>query len=218
MIVFNIYAIAVGIIIAVICGPIYWLMPDDFANSPLGMIILGTIATFIAGICEAGGLKGRLFFLPMWLMGVVGTIGYTFMEFSWKGIGILAGVLMALVGLIFLLAYFLEKSEWNNAFKEFQELKKMKNTEEKAFWEQVEKAKFIPGMMNYTNAMCEHNFEVLAYLKFVGIEWEEVEALIPVFQQAGVRGNEIDIDSELTDAFEARLAEKLEEFEESEEE
>lgn len=58
MIVFNLYAIAVGLIIAVIVGPIYWLMPDDFANSPLGMIILGTLGTFIASICEAAGLKG----------------------------------------------------------------------------------------------------------------------------------------------------------------
>jgi histidinol phosphatase-like PHP family hydrolase len=71
--------------------------------------------------------------------------------------------------------------------------------------------------MNYTHLMCEHNFEVLAYLKFVGIEWEEIEVLIPVFQQAAARGTAIDINSELTDAFEARLAEKLEEFEETEE-
>jgi hypothetical protein len=217
MIVFNLYAIAVGLIIAVIVGPIYWLMPNDFANSPLGIIILGTLGTFIAGICEAAGLKGRLFFLPMWLIGVVGTIGFTYLSFSWKGIGILAGVLLALVGLVFLIAYFMEKSEWNNAFKEFQELKKMKNTEDQSFWQQVEKAKFIPGIMNYTHLMCEHNFEVLAYLKFIGIEWEEIEVLIPVFQQAAARGTAIDINSELTDAFEARLAEKLEEFEETEE-
>jgi hypothetical protein len=38
-----------------------------------------------------------------------------------------------------------------------------------------------------------------------------------VFQQAAARGTAIDINSELTDAFEARLAEKLEEFEETEE-
>lgn len=218
MIIFNLNAIAVGIIIAVIVGPIYWLMPDEFANSPMGLIILGSIGTFIAGIVEAGGLKGRLFFLPMWLIGVVGTIGYTFMEFSWKGIGILIGVLVLAVALILVLAYFMEKSEWNNAFKNFQELKKMKNTDDKAFWEQVNDSKFFPGMMNYTNLMCEHNMEVLAYMKFVGIEWEEIEALIPVFQQGSVRGNEIDVDSELTDAFEARLGELLEGFEEQENE
>lgn len=217
MIIFNLYAIVVGLIIAIILGPIYWLMPDDFANGPSGLIILGTLGTFIAGICEAAGLKGRLFFLPMWLIGVVGTIGFTYLSYGWKGIGVLAAVLIALVGIIFLIVYLMEKSDWNNAFKEFQELKKMKNIEEKGFWEQVEKAKFIPSMMNYTHLICEHNFEVLAYLKFVGIEWEEIEALIPVFQQAAARGTTININAELTDAFEGRLAEKLEEFDDMEE-
>ncbi|MCB9256074.1 MAG: hypothetical protein H6579_02980 [Chitinophagales bacterium] len=213
MIIFNFYAIAVGLIIAIIVGPIYWLMPDDFANGAVGQIILLAIGSFVAGLCELGGLKGRLFFLPMWILGVLGTLGYTFMEFSWKGIGILAGVLVAIIGLIFLLVYLSEKKDWKNAYANFAELKKMKNTQEKAFWEQVEKAKFFPSMMNYDHRMCEHNFEVLAYLKFIGLEWEEIEALIPVFQDASVAGNKIDINSELTDAFEARLSEELEKFE-----
>ncbi|MEZ4979825.1 MAG: hypothetical protein R2772_11090, partial [Chitinophagales bacterium] len=85
MIIFNFYAIAVGLIIAIIVGPIYWLMPDDFANGAVGQIILLAIGSFVAGLCELGGLKGRLFFLPMWILGVLGTLGYTFMEFSWKG-------------------------------------------------------------------------------------------------------------------------------------
>ncbi|MEZ4935953.1 MAG: hypothetical protein R2799_00005, partial [Crocinitomicaceae bacterium] len=168
------------------------------------------------GLCELGGLKGRLFFLPMWILGVLGSIGYTYMEYSWKGIGIFLGVLVAILGLIFFLVYLSEKSDWKNAYNNFTELKKMNKKEEKAFWEQVEKAKFFPSMMNYTHRMCEHNFEVLAYLKFIGLEWEEIEALIPVFQNASVAGNSIDINSELTDAFEARLNEELEQFEDEE--
>lgn len=214
MIIFNFYAIAVGIIIAVIVGPIYWLMPDHFADSSMGIIILACIGTFVAGITEAMGLKGRLFFLPMWLLGIIGTLGFTFMEYGWKGLGVIGGVLVVAVGLLILLAYYMEKGEWNDAYGHFQELKKMKNTEEKAFWEQVEKSKFFASMMNYTNLMCEHNMEVLAYLKFVGIEWEEIEVLFPVFQKASVRGSEIDIETKDTDAFEARLREVLEGFEE----
>lgn len=215
MIIFNFYAIAVGVIIAIIVGPIYWLMPDDFANSPLGIIILASIGTLVAGLAEAGGLKGRLFFLPIWLLGIVGTIGFTFMEFRWLGIGILSGVLVLVVGLVILLAYLMEKGEWRDAYGNFQELKKMKNTQDQAFWEQVQKSKFFPSMMKYTNLMCEHNLEVLAYLKFVGIEWEEIETLLPLFQNASVHSSEIKIDSELTDAFDERLTEELESFEEA---
>lgn len=92
----------------------------------------------------------------------------------------------------------------------------MKHTENKAFWEQVKNSIFIPSMMNYTHRICEHNLEVLKYLKSLGIEWEEIDALMPVFQQASVQGNTIDIESELTDAFEARLSETLDGFEEKE--
>ncbi|MFT6686833.1 MAG: hypothetical protein ACJAVH_002106 [Bacteroidia bacterium] len=218
MIIFNFYAIAIGLIIAVVVGPIYWLMPDEFANSPLGLIILASIGTLLAGISEAGGLKGRLFFLPMWLIGIIGTLVYTLKEYSWKGIGILALVLVFVAVALVLFAYFLEKSEWRDAFKNFMELKKMNNTEEKAFWEQVNSSKFIPSIMNYTNGMCEHNLEVIAYMKFVGIEWEEIEALIPVFQDGSIKGNEIEVNTELTEAFEARLIEVLEGFEEEEDE
>lgn len=214
MIIFNFNAIAVGIIIAIICGPIYWLMPDDFANSPLGIIILASIGTLVAGIAEAGGLKGRLFFLPMWLLGVVGTIGYTFIEYSWKGLGVMGGVFVAAFGLILLLAYFQEKSEWKDAYGNFQDLKKIKDPSNKEFWDLVEKSKFFPVLTKWNHLICEHNLEVLAYLKFVGSEWDEIETLIPIFQDASIRGNKIDIDSDLTDDFEARLAEVLESFEE----
>ena len=215
MIIFNLNAIAVGIIIAVICGPIYWLMPDHFANSPLGMIILASIATVLAGLSELGGLKGRLFFLPMWLLGILGTIAFTYFEFGWTGIGILGGGLVLVFALLFLLVYLSEKSDWNNAYQHFTALKKMKDLNTKAFWEQVEKAKFFPSMMSNTHRMCQHNLEVLLYMKAAGVDWEEIEALIPVFHESSIQGNEIQVDSELTDAFEARLAEVLAGYEEN---
>lgn len=216
MIIFNVYAIAVLAIIAVIVVPIYWLLPDSFAESPMGQIILMTIATVIAGLCEIGGLKGRLFFLPMWIIGIIGTIGFTYVEFGWIGIASLVGILALVLGLFFILLYSSEKSDWKNAFNHFLELKKIKHTENKAFWEQVKKSIFIPSMMSYSHRICEHNLEVLTYMKSLGIEWEEMDALVPVFQQASVQGNTIDIESELTDAFEARLSETLYGFEEKE--
>ena len=88
--------------------------------------------------------------------------------------------------------------------------------ENKAFWEQVKKSVFIPSIMSYSHRICEHNLEVLTYMKSLGIEWEEIEALMPVFQQASVQGNKIDIETELTDAFEDRLSETLDGFEEKE--
>lgn len=110
MIVFNLYAIAVLAIIAVIVGPIYWLLPDSFAESPLGQVILMSIATLIAGLCEAGGLKGRLFFLPMWIIGIIGSIGFTYFEFGWIGIASLVGIIALVIGLFMLLLYSSEKA------------------------------------------------------------------------------------------------------------
>ena len=216
MIIFNFNAIAVGIIIAVICGPIYWLMPDQFANNPMGVIILASIATVLAGLSELGGLKGRLFFLPMWLLGLLGTIAYAFMEYSWKGIGVLGGAVVLLFGLFALAFYFLDKSDWENAPKHLLALKKMKNTEDKAFWERVDKAVFIPTLMNYNHRICAHNVEALTYLQSIGVNWEEIEILQAVFQACSVQGNDINIETEDTDAFEARLREVLEGFEEEE--
>lgn len=216
MIVFNIHAVIVGIILFIVLGILSWIMPDYLVESDLGIIILVLVGTVIAGITEAMGIKGRLFWLPMWLIGVIASLVLIFMEYSWLGLGALAGGIIGVVVLLLGISYAVENKEWNNAPRAFNEVQRINNPEEKEYWQALKEALFIPALKNYTHEMCAHNLLVLDTMNRNGINFDELATFRVKTEEGAIRGNKINIESTDTDPITEYLDEKLKSFEEEE--
>lgn len=213
MIVFNLPAILVGIILVVVLGLLSLVLPDHYVTSDFGMILFTGIGAFISGICEIAGLRGRLFWLPMWLLGVIGTIALTYMEYGWTGIGVLAGILVGALILLLLLSYFIEKSAWKAAPRVLNELRTESSEKNELYWTRIKDALFIPGLMSYTHEICDHNVEVIDLMIKNGDHFEQIDTVREAMANGALRGNKIKIDSEITDHIEKYIAEQLALFE-----
>jgi hypothetical protein len=162
MIIFNAFAILVGLIIAVFLGPLFWAFPE-FMDTTWGNVLAAGIITVVSIITDLIGLKGRLFFLPIWLFGLIG-MGVNLHElWGWYGPALAAAlVVMLFVGLMAIGAMS-EKKEWANAPANLiaarDALAKGVNEET---WELIGKAFFVPAWGDDTPERCRHNLEVLA--------------------------------------------------------
>jgi hypothetical protein len=68
MIVFNLFAIPIVLLVGAVGAGLIWLMPGVFGG-PHEEITYSVLAILIGGLGEVVGLRGRLFFLPIWLIG-----------------------------------------------------------------------------------------------------------------------------------------------------
>lgn len=68
MIVFNALAIPIVLLVGAIGAGLIWLAPGVF-GAPYEEVTYSVLAIGIGGLGELVGLRGRLFFLPIWLIG-----------------------------------------------------------------------------------------------------------------------------------------------------
>lgn len=162
MIIFNALAIVVGIIIGIFLGPLYWAFPE-FMDTTWGNVLAGGIVAVIGIITDLVGLKGRLFFLPIWLFGIIG-MGVNLHElWGWYGPAMaVAVVVMLFLGLMALGAVG-EKKEWAAAPENLNAARASlaKGVSEET-WELLAKAFFVPSWGDDTPERCQHNLWVLA--------------------------------------------------------
>ncbi|MDB6123095.1 MAG: hypothetical protein JWQ71_2088 [Pedosphaera sp.] len=156
MIIFNLWAIVVVPLIYLICLPFYKYFPD-LMKGPHEVLIVGIIAAVVGGITDLVGIKGRLFLLPIWLIGIgmvcyhVGTVGM-----------IIFGVI-ATIGIYLLIKR--GRKESAEAWKKAQE-ELVKNPAPEAgwdeirFWEWIKATLFLP-FFGQTPEVRAHNVKVL---------------------------------------------------------
>ena len=215
MIIFNFYAIAVAAIIVLVSMPFIGIMsmfPGVSENEDLqGAILLG-VATVVSGVCEAVGLKGRLFFIPMWLLGGVMTFATVCAQYGWTGFGVMVLMGIGLMGVIFCLARVMEGKEWDAAPSELAECQRIQDPSRKEFWEHFQKALFVPTVISYTNHIHYHNYQSLELLKKLGVEWPVIEPLMNDYAANTHDDNEVKIEDEKTDEMKKLIEEQLEAF------
>ena len=220
MIVFNIYAVGLAIVLAIIFFLMSLVMPDYLMESDLGMIIFAVTGTFISGIAEVAGLRARLFWIPAWVLGLLASLYLTFTEYGWIGILSLVGVLIGLLAIIIVLVYVFERKAWANAPRELAMLDDIQDTDSQNFWEQLKDSFFFASMMDYTPEMCEHNVSVINTMEQKEMGFEALTVLKDEFQShvGKPRGSKIEINSDLTDQINEFIDERIESYEENEEE
>lgn len=162
MIVFNAFAIVVGLAVGICVGPLYWLFPN-FMQTTWGSVLAFGIMTVVSLIADFAGLKGRLFWLPMWLWGLIG-IGFNLhTAWGWVGIAAAAGAVVLSFVLLGVLAAVNDRRAWAQAVGSLNSARDAftKGNADEA-WPLLEKAYFAPSWMTETSETSRHNLEVLA--------------------------------------------------------
>jgi len=215
MIIFNFYAIAVAIICLIVVVPIVALIsliPGVSENETLLGVIAYGLVTMVSGVCEVFGLKGRLFFIPMWFLGSVLTFATVCTQYGWVGFGVMCVLAVGMVGMLVCFGHFIEKKEWADAPTELAECQRIQNPSRKEFWEHFQKAFFVPSMNSYTVHMHYHNYQCLELLKNLGVDWSIIDPLKNAFAANTHDDCDVDVEEEQTDEIKKLVAEQLEAF------
>jgi hypothetical protein len=165
VIIFNAFAIVVGIICGIFLGPLYWAFPV-FMDSTWGDVLACSIVAGVSILSDLVGLKGRVFFLPIWLFGLIGVGVNLHTMWGWYGPA-LAGaiVVMLFIGLM-ALGTLAEKKEWAEAPTKLNAARDslVKGISDET-WELLSEAYFVPSWGNESPEVCRHNLEVLDVVK-----------------------------------------------------
>lgn len=164
MIIFNFGAVVIlGIAVTIWLG-LDNLFPTLF-HGAYGGFANSLIAVIVGGVGELFGIRGRLFFIPIWL------IGLGMMIFSshdlWGTWGVVASLVLsvALCGLgLWWLTEITRKMEgrrWGEAGPALFQLRSYSpDGDSKEFWRLVGKSLFLPVMGDFSDEMRMHNLEV----------------------------------------------------------
>jgi len=159
MIIFNLWAIPVALVIFVLIAGLNHFFPTLTSDSYFPYT-LGAAMAVVGGIAELFGVKARVFFLPIWLIGV-GAICYKLGPIGWVFLG-----LIAIAGGIFLVRWTKKKTaeEWGKAEEELVKSPTPPMIKEREFWSWVETTLHFP-LGSPTAEQCAHDLRVLQSVK-----------------------------------------------------
>ncbi len=164
MIIFNLVAIPVGIAIVLVMWAVGYFWPSA-VTPPLLWWTYGLVTLGVGGVAELAGLRARLFFLPVWLIGV-GLVAYK--------IGLAGSI--AFVGLVVAGLIWSNRKTKKTEAATWEKLRYVSRTlplqtgrDETAVWEWVQATLFLPLCTVYTPEICAHNLAVLKSLRESGV-------------------------------------------------
>ena len=163
-IIFNLPAILVVILIGVLLVPVHYLAPN-LLEGPWGDVVIGATALVVGALTDVVGLKGRLFFIPIWVLGL-GGMGYgLYKHWGWLGPGAAVAVVVTAFAALMVLSYRSEKQEWTEAPAAIEAAEAAAQLGDTATaWVQLERAFFTPGMLDCTPHMGTHGRRTLQLL------------------------------------------------------
>ncbi len=146
-IVLNLYAILLLITIYLLRFLLGFLNPqfDEFTHPYFWLLFY-----VVSGLGEIGKIKGRIFWLPMWLIGFVGFIISSYSEFQSTGFYTAAIVLIGLYALGFVIVRKLTIKGWNKAIESLEKLKGNSLENKKKL---LKEAFYVPNYLNPDNGL-----------------------------------------------------------------
>ena len=161
--VFNIYAVVVGILIALCAAPLMFFAPD-FMDGMYGEIVIASIAVVVSTLSEIVGLKARLFWIPMWAWALFALGSFTHDAWGWWGPGIVGAVGVAAVAGIVVLGRKNEQEEWAQAPRELDLARALLDNPEgrEQCFAHLHNAFFVPVFTSNTEQVWTHQRQVLA--------------------------------------------------------
>lgn len=155
MVIFNLWAIPVAVLVYLAVAGINHLFPA-VANDHYFPFVAGTTMFVIGGIGEWIGVKARVFFLPVWLLGIA-VICVKLGPIGWVLLG-----LIVVVCVIWLVRWTKKKDaeEWQQAQAELAKSPTPPTLKELEFWNWVKTTLYLP-LGTPTPEQCAHDLKVL---------------------------------------------------------
>jgi hypothetical protein len=170
MIIFNLWAIPVGIVALVAVYLLGHIWPASM-GPPVGGWTTGVIFFFVGGVAELVGMKARLFFLPIWLIGL-GIIGYQ--------MGVVGSVIFVVLLLAAMIAIHRKTKKQEAAtWADLQSAPPIPppvGADETQFWTWAKDSLFLPVCTDYTPDVCAHDLRILKLIRESGIPLSPGEA------------------------------------------
>lgn len=172
LIIFNLWAIPVGIVIVLLglgIGSIFPALRDTYPTYMAGALMI-----IVGGISDRLGAKARVFFMPIWLIGI-GLIGLEIGPVGWIGLSILA-----VVGIVFLSRWSrkVTAEAWEKTSRDFTQSPTPPTGKERDFWQWTKTVLFVDALAKYTPEICEHNLKVLQAIKQAKPQLNQPEATV----------------------------------------
>jgi len=168
LIIFNLFAIPVCLVIALVLAGLSRI--PLLHDLPFGWI-LGVVTVIVGGIAETVGVRARLFFLPIWLLGLGVLVG-------------MVGLIWTGIFLVLLVAAWIWRSRTGKN-KEAAAWAKLRATppspmpsvgpDEVPFWTWFKATIFLPKWSSYTAEICDYNLPLLAAVRESGIPLTQAE-------------------------------------------
>jgi len=185
VVIYNLWALLVGAIIAFAGMMLYTVAPAAFNEAHAGWTI-GVLITAIGGGAEFVGLRARLFFLPFWFIGTV-VLGFA----AYSRFGIVA-VLIPLVSAVVAIWWLIRSSNkrqaqnWTKAQASVPTLKDFAgDTTTVEFWKLVKDCLYLPLHREMTTEILTHDLQVaqavLAKARLTGndlVAWDTFETYL----------------------------------------
>jgi len=170
MIIFNLWAIPILFAIYLVHVGVAHFFPALVSDYIVSWST-GVIVTIIGALTELIGVKGRLFFMPIWFIG----LGIICLQLGWVG-SVLLGALVV-VGIIWLFRYGKkqEAKEWQVAQEKLRTTPVPPSENEEVFWGWVRTAVHLPLSAAYTPEICEHDLKALQAIQRVSPRLEPAE-------------------------------------------
>ncbi len=165
MIIFNLWAIPVVLMIVLIISGLDHFWPSMMAE-PHGSWAIGIVTLVVGGIADFVGVKGRLFLVPIWMLG----LGFLCYLMGWQGsIGFVVFLIFAGIW-FFKSAKKKEIADWQKAQEAaIRNSAPPASQDEVQFWTWVKATLFLPIWMKFTPDLCQHNLKVVQTIQQSGL-------------------------------------------------
>lgn len=162
MVIFNLYCIPVAILLTL--ALLLMNSAVGFEDPQMELLAAGIVTTFVTAVCEYIGLAARLFFLPIWMIGLGVTAYQTYQLWGWFVIVPIGVAVMSL----FIVGTIMERRErdvWAQAPSQLEEARRcLEAGDRPEMWEALELAFFVPEFLDLDAEIYAHNREVVEFL------------------------------------------------------
>ena len=160
VVIYNLWALLVGAVIFTVGVTLYSVAPGAFSDAN-SLWTVGALTTVIGGGAEIAGIRGRIFFMPIWF---IGTIIVSFAAYGRFGIvSVIIPVVSAVVAVWWMLqsAKKREEKQWGKAIETLPALKAFPaDPNSVEFWKLVKSSLYLPLSEDLTPEILKHNLEV----------------------------------------------------------
>lgn len=213
MIIYNLHAVLNTLITAFVFGIVFMIVlafsPDAWESDELMIFMAVSSATVVSFLTEIFGIRGRIFFMPMWLVGLVFSLAFAQENFGGTGVAAVLATSVGLFAMMMVGKKLRKKAEWHKAQKKLIECQKTGDPNQVAFWKQFKQAFFVPPKNKYDAHIHYHNYQCLELLKRLGVQSPGLDTLMDAYATNTHDGTKVKITDDQTDEIKQLIAERI---------